>query len=78
MPPEAVLDRQIQQRKADANGEPRYSIELVRIGAEDGEVLSSTFPGTLGHRREIALPYPSARGASGRGEACDFCQGHHP
>ena len=46
MPPEPVLDRQTKQQKADANGEPLYSIELVCIGAEDDEILSVKFPGT--------------------------------
>jgi hypothetical protein len=36
MPPVPVLDRQTKQQKADANGEPPYSIELVRIGAQGG------------------------------------------
>src|SRR5256885_8467784 len=46
MPPEPVLDRQTKQQKADANGEPLYSIELVCIGAEGDEILSVKFPGT--------------------------------
>ena len=46
MPPEPVLDRQTKQHKADANGEPLYSIELLCIGEKGGEVLSVKFPGT--------------------------------
>jgi len=46
MPPDLVLERQTKQQRADANGEPPYSIELVCIGAEGGKVLSVTFPGT--------------------------------
>ena len=46
MPPEPVLDRQTKQQKADANGEPLCSIELVCIGAEGDEVLSVSFPGS--------------------------------
>ena len=45
-PPEPVLDRQTKQQKADANGEPLSSIQLVCIGAEGDEILSVTFPGT--------------------------------
>ena len=32
----------------------------------------------LPHRQEIALAYASARGAGGRGDACDLCEGRHP
>jgi hypothetical protein len=46
MPPEPVLDHQTKQQKADANGEPLYSIELVCVGAEGDEILSVNFPGT--------------------------------
>jgi hypothetical protein len=46
MPLEPVLDRQTKQQKADANGEPPYRIELVRIGAEGGEIPSVKSPGT--------------------------------
>jgi hypothetical protein len=46
LPPEPVLDPQTKQQRADANGEPLYSIELVCIGAEGDEILSVTFPGT--------------------------------
>ena len=46
MPPDLVLDRRTKQHKADANGEPLYSIELLCIGEKGGEVLSVKFPGT--------------------------------
>ena len=46
MPPDLVLDRRTKQHKADANGEPLYSIELLCIGELGGEVLSVKFPGT--------------------------------
>ena len=46
MPPEPVLDRLTKQPKADANGEPLYSIELLCIGEKGGEVLQVKFPGT--------------------------------
>jgi hypothetical protein len=46
MAPEPVLDGHTKQQKADSNGEPLYSIELVCIGAEGDEILSVTFPGT--------------------------------
>ena len=45
IPPEPVLDPQTNQQKADASGEPLYSIELVCIGAEGDEIVSVTFPG---------------------------------
>ncbi|MEA2587698.1 MAG: hypothetical protein QOH66_625, partial [Actinomycetota bacterium] len=45
MPPEPVLDGHTKQQKADANGEPLYSVELVCIGTEGDEILSVTFPG---------------------------------
>jgi hypothetical protein len=32
----------------------------------------------LRHRKEIGLEYPSARGCSQPGEACDFCEGRKP
>ena len=46
MPPEPVLDRQTKQQKADTNGEPLYSVELVAFGDEGAQVLSIKFPGT--------------------------------
>ena len=32
----------------------------------------------LRHRKEIGLEYPSARGCSQLGKACDFCNGRKP
>ena len=46
MPPEPLLDRHTKRHKADAHGEPLYSIELVCIGVEGDEILSVTFSGT--------------------------------
>jgi hypothetical protein len=45
---------------------------------EQGGVVTSEAMACLRHRREIALAHPSARGAGGRGEACDLCLGRHP
>jgi hypothetical protein len=44
---------------------------------EQGGAVTLEAMACLEHRREIALAYPSARGAGGRGEACDLCQGRH-
>jgi hypothetical protein len=46
LPPTQVLDRQTKQPKADANGEPLYSCELVAYGEEGAEILPVKFPGT--------------------------------
>jgi hypothetical protein len=46
LPPTQVLDRQTKQPKADANGEPLYSVELVAFGEDGAEILSVKFPGT--------------------------------
>jgi hypothetical protein len=56
MPPEPVLDRQTKQQKADANGEPLYSIELVCIGTEGDEILSVNFLGTPPGRIRQGMP----------------------
>ena len=40
-----------------------------------GLIANDTSTVFLGH---IALAYPSARGAGGRGEACDLCEGRIP
>jgi hypothetical protein len=47
MPPEPLLDGCTKQQKADAYGEPLFSVQLVCTGAEGDEILSVTFPGTL-------------------------------
>lgn len=46
LPPEPVMDFTSKQQKADANGEPLYSVELVCIGDGGGEVMTVKFPGT--------------------------------
>ena len=45
---------------------------------EQGAAVTVQAMACLRHRREIALAYPSARGAGGRGEECDLCWGRHP
>jgi hypothetical protein len=45
---------------------------------EQGGAVTLEAMACLRHRREIALACPSARGAGGRGEACDHCSGRHP
>lgn len=51
--------------------------QFLRIRWEDttkeGGPVTLEAMACLGHRREIALAYPSARGAGGRGEECDLC-----
>jgi len=53
--------------------------QFLRIGweetTEEGAAVTLEAMACLRHRREIALAYPSARGAGGRGEACDLCLG---
>ena len=44
--PEPVMNRQSGLQKADTNGEPLYSLELVAFGAEGAQVLNVKFPGT--------------------------------
>jgi hypothetical protein len=46
MPAEPVLDHLTKPHKADANGEPLYSIEVACIGEGGGEILSVKFPRT--------------------------------
>ena len=45
---------------------------------EQGAVVTLEAMACLRHRQEIALAHASARGAGGRGEACDLCEGRHP
>jgi hypothetical protein len=45
---------------------------------EEGATVTLETIACLRHRREIALAYPSARGAGGRGEDCDLCEGRYP
>jgi len=50
--PKPVMNRQTGQQRADTNGEPLYSVELVAFGHEGGfgdegaHVLPVKFPGT--------------------------------
>jgi hypothetical protein len=56
--------------------------QFLRIRWEDtteqGPAVTLETMACLRHRREIALAYPSARGAGGRGDVCDLCEGRHP
>ena len=56
--------------------------QFLRIRWEDtpeqGTAVTLEAMACLRHRREIALAYPSARGAGGRGDACDLCEGRNP
>ncbi len=45
---------------------------------EQGAAVTLEAMACLRHRREIALAYPSARGAGGRGDVCDLCEGRSP
>ena len=51
LPATPVLDRQTKQHKADGNGEPLYSVELVAYGDDGAEVFSVKFPGAPPTRR---------------------------
>lgn len=46
LPPEPVTDFQSKLQRADANGEPLYSIELVAYTDEGAQVFTVKFPGT--------------------------------
>jgi hypothetical protein len=56
--------------------------QFLRIQWEDitEQCTTSTLEAMacLRHRREIALAHVSARGAGGRGDACDLCEGRNP
>ena len=43
--PEPVVDFDTRTPKADENGEPLYTVQLVTIGAEGAEVISVKVPG---------------------------------
>jgi hypothetical protein len=62
MPLGPVLDRQTKQQRADANGEPPYSIELVPIVAEGGRVLNVQIPGHSPGRDPAGMPQWRATG----------------
>jgi hypothetical protein len=44
--PEPVMDFTSKQQKADANGEPLYSVELVAYTDEGAQVFTVKFPGS--------------------------------
>jgi hypothetical protein len=46
LPPEPVMDFTSKQQKADGNGEPLYSVELVGFTDEGAQVFNVKFPGT--------------------------------
>ena len=85
--------REVQHEDPTADGHIRRLIHLLeamkrnpqpqflKIRWEDltkeGTVTLETVA-CLRHRQEIALAHASARGAGGRGDACDLCEGHHP
>jgi hypothetical protein len=46
LPPEPVMDFTSKQQKADANGEPLYSVELVAFTDEGAQVFNVKFPGS--------------------------------
>jgi hypothetical protein len=46
LPPEPVMDFTSKQPKADANGEPLHSVELVAFTDEGAQVFSVKFPGS--------------------------------
>ena len=46
LPPEPVIDFTSRQQKADANGEPLYSVELVAFTDEGAQVFIVKFPGS--------------------------------
>jgi hypothetical protein len=56
--------------------------QFLRVRWEDtpeqGPAVTLEAMACLRHRREIALAYPRARGAGGRGEDCDLCSGRFP
>jgi len=45
---------------------------------EQGAPITLEAMACLRHRQEIGLAHPSARGAGGRGDACDLCEGRNP
>ena len=46
LPPEPVMDFTSKQQKADANGEPLHSVELVAFTDEGAQVFTVKFPGS--------------------------------
>jgi hypothetical protein len=58
--------------------QPQFLRIRWEVTPEHGAAVTLEAMACLRHRREIALAYPSARGAAGRGEDCDLCAGRHP
>jgi len=60
--------------------EPQPQFLTISWESNDWEGTEVTMQAVLclRHRKEIGLEYPSARGCSQPGEACDFCEGRKP
>jgi hypothetical protein len=43
--PQAVLDFETRQPRADANGEPLYVVQLIALGEGEAEILAVKVPG---------------------------------
>jgi hypothetical protein len=56
LPPEPVMDFTSKQQKADANGEPLYSVELVAFTDEGAQVFNVKFPGSPAPGLRQGLP----------------------
>jgi len=54
--PEPVMDFTSKQQKADANGEPLYSVELVAFSDEGAQVFTVKFPGSPAPGLRQGLP----------------------
>ena len=56
LPPEPVIDFTSRQQKADANGEPLNSVELVAFTGDGAQVFSVKFPGPLPAGMKQGIP----------------------
>ncbi len=56
LPPEPVIDFTSRQQKADANGEPLNSVELVAFTDDGAQVFSVKFPGPLPAGMKQGIP----------------------
>ena len=56
LPPEPVIDFTSRQQKADANGEPLNSVELVAFTGDGAQVFSVKFPGPLPAGMKQGMP----------------------
>ena len=56
LPPEPVIDFTSRQQKADANGEPLNSVELVAFTDDGAQVFSVKFPGPLPAGMKQGMP----------------------